>query len=138
MVLHCWLGQIEDAAYRLVSFSLHHKRKHLKLSLRQPEIRRRDPRPIVGKPLFVGLSSQWLVASKALRGDMHVAGKDELQRPHVEGADEVDDQNCRRSLAQLRERGIAVEELRELSGLTKTEYESKRAKIRRRIEKAWA
>jgi hypothetical protein len=69
---------------------------------------------------------------------MHVAGKDELQRPHVEGADEVDDQNCRRSLAQLRERGIAVEELRELSGLTKTEYESKRAKIRRRIEKAWA
>ena len=34
--------------------------------------------------------------------------------------------------------GARGEELRELSGLTKTEYESKRAKIRRRIEKAWA
>ena len=108
MVLHCWLGQIEDATYRLVAFSLHHKRKHLKLSLRQPEIRRRDPRPIVGKPLFVGLSSQWLFASKALRRDMNVAGKDELQRPHVEGADDVDDQNRRRSLAQLREGGVTV------------------------------
>ena len=34
--------------------------------------------------------------------------------------------------------GARGEELRELSGLTKTEYESKRTKIRRRIEKAWA
>ena len=34
--------------------------------------------------------------------------------------------------------GARGEELRELSGLTKTEYESKRAKIRRRIEKVWS
>jgi DNA-directed RNA polymerase specialized sigma24 family protein len=33
--------------------------------------------------------------------------------------------------------GARGEELRKLSGLTKTEYESKRAKIRRRIEKVW-
>jgi DNA-directed RNA polymerase specialized sigma24 family protein len=33
--------------------------------------------------------------------------------------------------------GARGEELRKLSGLTKTEYESKRAKIRRRIEKMW-
>jgi DNA-directed RNA polymerase specialized sigma24 family protein len=33
--------------------------------------------------------------------------------------------------------GARGEELRELSGLTKTEYESKRTKIRRRLEKAW-
>jgi DNA-directed RNA polymerase specialized sigma24 family protein len=34
--------------------------------------------------------------------------------------------------------GARGEELRELSGLTKTDYESKRAKIRRRIEKVWS
>ena len=34
--------------------------------------------------------------------------------------------------------GARGEELRELSGLNKTEYESKRAKIRRRIEKLWS
>jgi len=34
--------------------------------------------------------------------------------------------------------GARGEELRELSGLNKTEYESKRAKIRRRIEKVWS
>ncbi len=34
--------------------------------------------------------------------------------------------------------GARGEELRELSGLNKTQYESKRAKIRRRIEKVWS
>jgi DNA-directed RNA polymerase specialized sigma24 family protein len=34
--------------------------------------------------------------------------------------------------------GARGEELRELSGLTSTEYESKRTKIRRRLEKAWS
>ena len=34
--------------------------------------------------------------------------------------------------------GARGEELRELSGLTKTDYESKRTKIRRRIEKVWS
>jgi DNA-directed RNA polymerase specialized sigma24 family protein len=34
--------------------------------------------------------------------------------------------------------GAKGEELRELSGLTSTEYESKRTKIRRRLEKAWS
>jgi DNA-directed RNA polymerase specialized sigma24 family protein len=34
--------------------------------------------------------------------------------------------------------GARGEELRESSGLTKTEYESKRTKIRRRLEKAWS
>ena len=33
--------------------------------------------------------------------------------------------------------GARGEELRKLSGLTKTEYESKRVKIRRRIERVW-
>src|SRR5712672_972077 len=117
MVLHCCLGQVENAANRLVAFSLHYKRKHVKLSLGQPKIRRRDPRPTVGKPLFVRLPSQWLGASKGLQGNMLAAtGKDELQRSHIEGTDEAamiplageDDQNCRRSPAQLGDHGTAV------------------------------
>src|SRR6266436_10264116 len=99
MVLHCCLGQIENAANRLVAFSLHHERKHVELSLRQPEIRRSNPRPTVGKPLFVGLPSRWLVASKGLRGGTFAVGEDELQ--DVDGTDEAaaillarkDDQN---------------------------------------------
>jgi DNA-directed RNA polymerase specialized sigma24 family protein len=34
--------------------------------------------------------------------------------------------------------GARGEELRELSGLSRTDYESKRTKIRRRLEKAWS
>jgi hypothetical protein len=34
--------------------------------------------------------------------------------------------------------GARGEELRELSGLTKKEYDAKRAKIRRRIERLWS
>jgi hypothetical protein len=90
MVLHCWLGQIEDAANRLVAFSLHHKRKHVELSLGQPEIRRRDPRPLASRFSSGCRANGLATASKGLQGDMLAAtGKHELQRSHIEGMDEA-------------------------------------------------
>jgi DNA-directed RNA polymerase specialized sigma24 family protein len=47
-----------------------------------------------------------------------------------------DDPIAQRMLIALMD-GTRGEELRELSGLGRTEYESKRTKIRRRLEKAW-
>lgn len=47
-----------------------------------------------------------------------------------------DDQIAQRMIIALMD-GVKGEKLRELSGLAKTEYESKRTKIRRRLEKAW-
>jgi DNA-directed RNA polymerase specialized sigma24 family protein len=47
-----------------------------------------------------------------------------------------DDVTAQRIVIALMD-GARGEELRELSGLTRTEYESKRTKIRRRLEKAW-
>jgi hypothetical protein len=46
-----------------------------------------------------------------------------------------DDDPVARKILMARMKGVSGEELREISGLTKTEFESKCTKIRRRLEK---
>jgi DNA-directed RNA polymerase specialized sigma24 family protein len=108
--------------------------------------RRQWPRSVAVVPFLAGvmrsIASDWQVERRDQSVELHDVGyEDQTAAVRIDALKIIalfdDDPIAQKMVIALLD-GARGEELRELSGLTKTEYESKRTKIRRRLEKAWS
>ncbi len=107
------------------------------------EGKRKWPKDVDVIPFMCGVmrsvSGDWQPADHDESADVDSMGVD--NHPQAAGFDAqkiiatFDDDTIAQKIVIAMMKGLKGEELREMSGLTQTEYESKRTKIRRRLEK---